>query len=156
MQVWEGAVLTPIWRDPAKRKERDLYFTSWGNGSLDPSDIMVPTLRTGGRGNSAGYSNARVDQLLDAAEIELDPAKRRAMYFEAQSIVNGAAPWIFLWLPQDLYGVSNRVSGWVAVARQPYQPAPCGREVARAGELARWAGSSTGCCSSCRCCSASP
>jgi peptide/nickel transport system substrate-binding protein len=50
--------------------------------------------------------------LLDAAEVELDPAKRKAMYFEAQSIVNAAAPWIFLWLPQDLYGVSNRVTGW--------------------------------------------
>lgn len=112
VQVWEGAVLTPLWRDPAKRKDRDLYFTSWGNGSLDPSDIMLPTLRTGGRGNSAGFSNARVDQLLDAAEVELDPAKRKALYFEAQSIVNAAAPWIFLWLPQDLYGVSNRVTGW--------------------------------------------
>ena len=54
---------------------------TWGNGSLDPSDIMLPTLRTGGRGNSAGFSNARVDQLLDAAEVELDPAKRKAMYF---------------------------------------------------------------------------
>lgn len=113
VQVWEGAVLTPIWRDPAKRKERDMYFTSWGNGSLDPSDIMLPTLRTGGRGNSAGYSNAKVDQLLDAAETELDPAKRRALYVESQSIVNADAPWIFLWLPQDLYGVSTRVSGWV-------------------------------------------
>jgi peptide/nickel transport system substrate-binding protein len=112
VQVWEGAVLTPLWRDPAKRKDRDLYFTSWGNGSLDPSDTMLPTLRTGGRGNSAGFSNTRVDQLLDAAEVELDPAKRKAMYFEAQSIVNAAAPWIFLWLPQDLYGVSNRVTGW--------------------------------------------
>lgn len=113
VQVWEGAVLTPIWRDPAKRKDRDAYLTSWGNGSLDPSDIMLPTLRTGGRGNSAGYSNAKVDQLLDAAELELDPAKRRAMYVEAQAIVSADAPWIFLWLPQDLYGVSNRVTGWV-------------------------------------------
>jgi peptide/nickel transport system substrate-binding protein len=113
VQVWEGAVLTPVWRDPSKRKERDMYFTSWGNGSLDPSDIMMPTLRTGGRGNSAGFSNSKVDELLDAAETELDPAKRRALYFEAQSIVNAAAPWIFLWLPQDLYGVSNRVGGWV-------------------------------------------
>ena len=36
----------------------------------------MPTLRTGGRGNCAGFSNAEVDQLLDAAEMELDPAKR--------------------------------------------------------------------------------
>ena len=92
--------------DPAKRKDRDLYFTSWGNGSLDPSDIMLPTLRTGGRGNSAGFSNAEVDQLLDAAETELDPAKRKAMYHEAQSIVNAAAP---LDLPVAAAGPLRRV-----------------------------------------------
>ena len=112
VQVWEGAVLSPMWNDPQKRKERDVYLTSWGNGALDPSDIMVPTLRTGGRGNAAGYSNARVDQLLDAAETEPDQAKRAAMYKEAQALVNAEAPWVFLWLPQDLYGVSKRLKGW--------------------------------------------
>ena len=34
------------------------------------------------------------------------------MYKKAQVIVNKDAPWIFLWLPQDIYGVSQRVSGW--------------------------------------------
>ena len=112
VQVWEGAVLTPIWREAEKRKERDMYFTSWGNGSLDPSDIMVPTLRTDGRGNSAGYSNPQVDKLLDDAEVEVDREKRRGMYLKAQELINADAPWIFLWLPQDIYGVSKRLSGW--------------------------------------------
>jgi len=105
-------VLTPIWREAEKRKERDMYFTSWGNGSLDPSDIMVPTLRTDGRGNSAGYSNPQVDKLLDDAEVEVDREKRRGMYLKAQELINADAPWIFLWLPQDIYGVSKRLSGW--------------------------------------------
>lgn len=112
VQVWEGAVLSPLWASAEKRAERDVYFISWGNGALDPSDIMVPTLRTKGRGNFAGYSNARVDTLLDAAEIELDQAKRADMYKEAQTIVNAEVPWVFLWLPQDLYGVSKRLKGW--------------------------------------------
>jgi peptide/nickel transport system substrate-binding protein len=112
VQVWEGAVLNPMWMAADKRADRDLFFTSWGNGALDPSDIMVPTLRTGGRGNAAGYSNAEVDKLLDAAEVEVDVAKRRDMYLKAQALVTGDAPWVFLWLPQDLYGVSKRVKGW--------------------------------------------
>jgi peptide/nickel transport system substrate-binding protein len=111
-QVWEGAVLTPMWQNPERRRERDMFLTSWGNGSLDPSDIMVPTLRTGGRGNSAGFSNAEVDRLLDAAETEPDQEKRAAMYQRAQAIVTDQAPWIFLWLPQDIYGVSKRIAGW--------------------------------------------
>ncbi|MCC7284408.1 MAG: ABC transporter substrate-binding protein [Acetobacteraceae bacterium] len=111
-QVWEGAVLSPMWQNPERRRERDMYLNSWGNGSLDPSDIMLPTLRTGGRGNSAGFSNPEVDRLLDAAETEIDQDKRRGMYLRAQAIVTDQAPWIFLWLPQDLYGVSRRITGW--------------------------------------------
>ncbi len=112
VQVWEGAVLSPMWAAADKRKDRDLYLTSWGNGALDPSDIMVPTLRSGGRGNSAGYANPKVDALLDAAETEPDQGKRAQMYKEAQALVNADAPWVFLWLPQDLYGVSKRLKGW--------------------------------------------
>jgi peptide/nickel transport system substrate-binding protein len=104
-------VLNTQW-DPKAPKERDLYFTSWGNGSLDPYDIMNPTLMTQARGNRSGFSNAEVDSLLKAAETEPDRAKRADMYKQAQAIVNAEAPWIFLWLPQDIYGVSKRVSGW--------------------------------------------
>ena len=111
-QVWDGAVITPMWQNPERRKERDMYLFSWGNGSLDPSDIMVPTLRSGGRGNASGFSNAEVDKLLDAAETEVDQAKRREMYLKAQAIVTEETPWIFLWLPQDIYGVSKRIAGW--------------------------------------------
>jgi peptide/nickel transport system substrate-binding protein len=111
-QVWEGAVLNPMWQNAERRRERDMYLTSWGNGALDPSDIMVPTLRSGGRGNSAGFANAEVDRLLDAAETEADQEKRAAMYRRAQAIVTDEAPWIFLWLPQDIYGVARRVQNW--------------------------------------------
>jgi peptide/nickel transport system substrate-binding protein len=112
VQVWEGAVLSPMWLNADRRRERDMYFTSWGNATLDPSDLMVPTLRTGARGNSSGYSSPEVDRLLDAGETETDDARRRSMYLEAQRIVNRDAPWIFLWLPQDIYGVSRRIAGW--------------------------------------------
>jgi peptide/nickel transport system substrate-binding protein len=111
-QIWEGAVLGPMWQNPERRRERDMYLTSWGNGALDPSDIMVPTLRTGGRGNSAGFSSAEVDALLASAETEPDQAARARMYQRAQAIVTDQAPWIFLWLPQDIYGVSRRIAGW--------------------------------------------
>lgn len=112
-QVWEGAVINPTWTtSPERRRERDMYLFSWGNATLDPSDIMHPTLRTGGRGNAAGYSNPEVDRLLDAAESEVDQDKRKASYHQVQRMLVEDAPWIFLWLPQDLYGVSRRIEGW--------------------------------------------
>jgi peptide/nickel transport system substrate-binding protein len=111
VNVGEGSTLRAKWAASGD-KSGDMYFTSWGNGSLDPADIFVPTLRTGDRGNSAFYSSKEVDSLLDAANVEVDTNKRADMYKKAQVIVNKDAPWIFLWLPQDIYGVSQRVSGW--------------------------------------------
>lgn len=94
----------------------DMWLNSWGNGSLDPFDIFHPTLHTGGRGNSSGYSNTRVDALLDAADVDTNLTRRVAEYHQAQEIVNQDAPWIFLWLPQDIYGVSKRLSGFAPSA----------------------------------------
>jgi len=112
VRVWETAVIVPIWRDAGKRKDHDLFFTSWGNASLDPSDIMMPAVHGGGRGNSAGYANPAVDALLDQAETETDQAKRQAIYLRVQQMVHDDAPWVFLWLPQDVYGVSKRLHGF--------------------------------------------
>jgi len=112
VRVWEIAVIVPIWRDAAKRQDHDVFLTSWGNASLDPSDIMLPTVRGGGRANSAGYANPEVDKLLDQADVETDPVKRRDAYLKVQQIVHDDAPWVFLWLPQDVYGVSKRLHGF--------------------------------------------
>lgn len=90
----------------------DMWLTSWGNSSLDPVGIFVPTLHSGGRGNFSRYSNLDVDHMLDAAEAEVNRARRAELYQSAQAIVNEEAPWVFLWVPEDLYGVSKRVNGW--------------------------------------------
>jgi peptide/nickel transport system substrate-binding protein len=109
--VGEGSVIRDKW-DPVKPKVGDMRLTSWGNGSLDPEDIFAPTLKTRDRGNSAGYSSGVVDGLLDAASTETNPDKRAEMFHHAQKQVNADAPWIFLWVPQDIYGVSTRLKGW--------------------------------------------
>jgi len=83
-----------------------------GSGALDPTGIFVPTLKTKDRGNSSGYSNPKVDKLLDAAESEMNTTKRADMYHEAERIVTEEAPWIFLWVPQDIYAISTRLRGW--------------------------------------------
>lgn len=97
-------------------RDGDMWLSSWGNGSLDPIDIFNPTLHTGGSGNSSGFANPQVDKLLDAASAETDPEKRVDEYKAAQMIVNHEAPWIFLWLPQDIYGVSARLTGFTPSA----------------------------------------
>lgn len=46
--------------------------------------------------NTQGYGNSKVDELLAQAAVELDPAKRRALYSEFQKIVVDDAPILFL------------------------------------------------------------
>ncbi|MFZ2099655.1 MAG: ABC transporter substrate-binding protein, partial [Oricola sp.] len=110
--VGEGAQLSDKWRTKGGPKSGDMYFTSWGNGSLDPFDIFTPTHRTNDRGNSAGYANPELDKILDEAAVELDTAKRAAMYNKAEEMVNHDLPYVYLWVPQDIYGVSKRLKGW--------------------------------------------
>jgi len=110
VKVWEKSVIRPDWKKPDKK--RDMYLTNWGNGSLDPVGIMVPVLQSGGRGNFSGYSNSKVDALLDKAMVEIDRKKRASNYQEAESILNEEVPMVFLWLPKEIYGVSTRLSGW--------------------------------------------
>jgi len=112
VSIGEGAMLTPKWRTEGAPKSGDMYLSSWGNGSLDPYDIFVPTHRSHDRGNSAGYANPELDALLDAAGIEVDRERRAAMYQEAEAMVNADLPYVYLWVPQDIYGVSARLSGW--------------------------------------------
>jgi peptide/nickel transport system substrate-binding protein len=112
VQVGEGELLTQKWRAEGGEKEGDMYFTSWGNGSLDPFDIFDPTHMTAARGNTSGYSNPELDELLAAAATEVDSEKRAEMYRNAEAMANADLPYVYLWVPQDIYGVSSRVSGW--------------------------------------------
>jgi peptide/nickel transport system substrate-binding protein len=110
--VGERDQLRKKWRTQGKPKTGDMWFTSWGNSSLDPVGILEPTHRTNDRGNSAGYANPELDALLDAAGVELDRTKRAEMYAKAEAMVNRDLPYVYLWVPEDLYGLSTKVAGW--------------------------------------------
>ena len=117
VQLWERTALSDLWKNPEKH-DRNMFFRSWGDGALDPVGIFVPVLKTKDRGNNSGYSNAEVDRLLTAADTETDVEKRSRMYQDAQAIIYEEVPLLFLWLPQDVYGASKRLTGW--------QPSPRG------------------------------
>jgi len=119
VQAGDSDALKKKWRTLGKPKTGDFWLTSWGNASLDPVGIFVPTHRTSDRGNSSGYANPKLDKLLDAAGTEPDQEKRAAMYAKAETIINSDLPCVYLWVPKDLYGVSERITGW--------QPSPDGR-----------------------------
>lgn len=50
--------------------------------------------------NTAGYSNPKVDELLDRLEVEFDPAERRRLIIEVQQLIMNDAASIFFAYPE--------------------------------------------------------
>ncbi len=103
-----------------RRQERDMFLTSWGNSSLDPSGIL-PVLfhtkeeKTGeGYANYFGYSNPRVDRLLREADRAMDSEDRARKYVEVQRHLHEDIPTCFHFAQQELYGVADRVENFAA------------------------------------------
>jgi len=61
-----------------------------------------------------GWKNPRFDQLFDQAMVEMDSAKRGALLRETATILHDDAPCLFLHQQKDIFGVNNRVKGWIA------------------------------------------
>jgi len=73
-----------------RQKDFDVSMGSWA-ATLD-ADGVREQVRTKGAQNTPGYSNPRVDELLNAGQIEQDDAKRKQIYDEVQQIVVNDIP----------------------------------------------------------------
>lgn len=97
-----------------RRQERDMFLTSWGNSSLDPSGILPVLFRSDGYSNFFGYRNHTVDKLLEEADRAMDPDARARKYVQVQRILYDDIPTCFHFAQEALYGVSDRVSNFHA------------------------------------------
>jgi peptide/nickel transport system substrate-binding protein len=64
--------------------ECDLYIIGWANTpQLNAFSILNNVMRKGGRWNPGGYSNARIDELVQKIATEVDDNERQKMLVEA-------------------------------------------------------------------------
>ncbi len=86
---------------PVDKNTTQLHFLGWAPAFLDASQQVLQFLSTyappGGLETSF-YKNPEVDRLIQAAERELNPTKRKELYCEMSKKVWEDAPWIFLWV----------------------------------------------------------
>jgi ABC-type transport system substrate-binding protein len=73
---------------------------NWQMDYPDPSSFFDPLFTTASIGpessfNTAFYSNPRFDDLVGRARRDTDPARRKALYREANEILCDEAPWAF-------------------------------------------------------------
>jgi peptide/nickel transport system substrate-binding protein len=65
-----------------------MHMYGWGGAVRDPGFTLTPVLRgRDGKGkgdfNSGRYKDEALDRIIDAVEVELDPAKRRSLMLDA-------------------------------------------------------------------------
>jgi peptide/nickel transport system substrate-binding protein len=83
------------------------------SGRVDPDGNIFQYVSTKGSLNDEKYSNPQVDQLLNAARAESDPAKRKALYDQAQVILHDDNPIIYTFYLPWTFGLKKTLSGFV-------------------------------------------
>jgi len=80
------------------------FILGWCADYPDPQNWLSVYWKTGGFGERVGYSNKAFDDLVNAADVELDPAKRADLYQQAQDVLLDSIPGAFVW---------NSVNSWL-------------------------------------------
>jgi peptide/nickel transport system substrate-binding protein len=88
----------------------DLLLFRYDWNDPDALNIYLGSDRIGST-NRVAYKNEQVDALLKQGARELDPAKRAAIYVDAQKLILADAPWQPLYYPVDVIAVAKRVEG---------------------------------------------
>jgi peptide/nickel transport system substrate-binding protein len=86
-QIGVRGVEWPVFLDARKNKTMPIYMLGWSPDYPDADDYALPYMHsTGDFASRQGYNNPKADELVKAAGIELDPAKRQAAYYKLQDI----------------------------------------------------------------------
>ncbi|MCL4767491.1 MAG: ABC transporter substrate-binding protein [Hyphomicrobiaceae bacterium] len=97
-------------------EKRPFYINNWfARPTTDTSILPFFTTRDkGGSLNDYYYSNAQVDELLLAAQAELDVAKRRELYNKAQAVISEDGPAIIAFFKNNITAFRTDVMGYTA------------------------------------------
>jgi peptide/nickel transport system substrate-binding protein len=96
---------TPEWsifNTEYKEGKYPIYLT--GRGSLTDADTLFQQyFRTGTTKRVLGYSNPKLDEILDLEQQTFDPKQREKLLWEAHKIILEDAPAVPLWNSMDIY-----------------------------------------------------
>ncbi len=84
---------------------------AWGGVVYnDPKQIWASSSHVNGGSNFIGYSNPKVDRLINEAREDLNLRTREPMMHEIYSLIRNDYPYIFLWSPKySLYAYDSKM-----------------------------------------------
>ena len=92
------------------------YMLAW-SGRVDPDGNLYSFLHSDtGTQNYGKYSSPDMDKLLDAARLEQDTAKRKALYGQIAELGQKDLPISYIYTTRYFNGLSAKVSGFKPVA----------------------------------------
>ena len=119
IQAMEGAVGIKVTVSPtefttalnhADAGTFDAFAVGW-SGRVDPDGNIYGFVSTKGTLNDSGFSNPRLDYVLNGARKSLTTKARVTLYRVAMQIIHRQRPLIYLYHPVNYYGVSKKVAG---------------------------------------------
>lgn len=74
------------------QRQFQMYLYAWVADYPDPENFLRSLLASGSAFNDSGYNNNQFDDLLKQGDQQNDPAKRLALYAQAEQLALGDAP----------------------------------------------------------------
>ncbi|HEX6443654.1 MAG TPA: ABC transporter substrate-binding protein [Streptosporangiales bacterium] len=115
IQTFEGPTLDNLLFQPASQNKEQASLDGWSPSTGDADwglrpllskEAWPPTLY-----NTSFYDNPTVNKKIDAALATADKAERQKLYAEVQKIVMDDAPWVFLYISDQLAGTTSDLHG---------------------------------------------
>jgi peptide/nickel transport system substrate-binding protein len=93
-------------------RDFDTFILGW-SGNVDPDYATYGLFKTGASNNYTGYSNARVDELLDLGRVtEPGSPESIAIYQEVQNLLMADVPFAFFNNTEEIGLVQPWIQGW--------------------------------------------
>jgi peptide/nickel transport system substrate-binding protein len=95
-----------------KTGDFNVVLLGWGLG-LEPDQFNIwhSSQQAPGQFNFIGYNNPKVDRLLEAGRVELNPDKRMKIYHQFAEILHEDSPIVYLYAGYGLTAINKRVRG---------------------------------------------
>ena len=108
------------WLDAIVNGRQQMYIGGWTVPSADAAEGLAAfkSSNFGSAGNRSFYKNEKVDELLDAADVEMDPAKRADLYKQVQEILAEDAVYVQLNVGTNFYVYSKSVQNFTVLPTQ--------------------------------------
>ena len=107
----EVNIETPVWKSflntIRSEKDFDLVVSGWASSPFDSDPKQVWHSSSTSGSNFVNYSNAKVDEAIDAMRVEVDPEKRLPYYHTIHEQIYQDVPYIFLTTQKERIIVSK-------------------------------------------------